>query len=203
MIQNLLTVRFANRIIENSWHSEGIESVKIFAKEDEGILDRGTYYDENGALRDVIQNHLLQMVSLIALDTPKSLNSADVKAEKIKVLQNISVDYNASLLGQYEGYGLEKNVKAGSTTETLAFIKLFVNTPLFQGVPFYLFAGKKLDEKLASIEITFKKTKLQLENKIGGEHDKLIIEISPDSRVKLVINGKEPGFEHKLDQVGT
>lgn len=202
MIQNLLTVRFANRIVESSWNRDDIEMIKIYAKEDEGILDRGAYYDDNGALRDVIQNHLLQIVSLIGVESPRSLKSDDVKEEKVKVLSNITVDYEASLLGQYEGYGREKYVKPGSTTETLAFIKLYVNTPLFQGVPFYLYTGKRLDEKRASVEIVFKKTKLQEEQKIKGDHDKLIIDISPESSVKLVINGKEPGFEHKLSQVG-
>ncbi|MGE4342417.1 MAG: glucose-6-phosphate dehydrogenase [Bacilli bacterium] len=202
MIQNLLTVRFANRIVESSWNNEDIEMVKIYAKEDESILDRGAYYDENGALRDVIQNHLLQIVSLIGVETPLSLKSEDIKAQKVKVLQNIRVDYEASLLGQYEGYSREKHVKSGSTTETLAFIKLYVDTPLFSGVPFYLYTGKMLDEKRASIEIVFKKTKLQEQQKIKGAADKLIIDISPESSVKLVINGKEPGFEHKLSQVG-
>lgn len=202
MIQNLLTVRFANRIVESSWNNEDIEMVKIYAKEDESILDRGAYYDENGALRDVIQNHLLQIVSLIGVETPLSLKSEDIKAQKVKVLQNIRVDYEASLLGQYEGYSREKHVKPGSTTETLAFIKLYVDTPLFSGVPFYLYTGKMLDEKRASIEIVFKKTKLQEQQKIKGAADKLIIDISPESSVKLIINGKEPGFEHKLSQVG-
>lgn len=202
MIQNLLTVRFANRIIESSWNKENIEMVKIYAKEEETILDRGAYYDENGALRDVIQNHLLQIVSLIGVETPKSLKSEDIKAEKVKVLQNISVDYKSSLLGQYEDYGFEKHVKNGSTTETLAFIKLYINTPLFAGVPFYLYTGKRLDEKRASIEIVFKETKLQVAGKIKGKKDKLVIDISPESSVKLLINGKEPGFEHKMSQVG-
>ncbi len=202
MIQNILTVRFANRLLSTNWNKDNIEMVKIYAKENEGILDRGAYYDENGALRDVVQNHLLQIVSLIGVEQPKSLKSDDVKSEKVKVLENISVDYAHSLLGQYQGYGLEKHVKSGSNTETLAFIKLFVNTPQFSGVPFYLFAGKKLDEKRASIEIVFKKTDLQDKRKIKGEHDKLIIDISPESSVRLVINGKEPGFEHKLSQVG-
>lgn len=202
MIQNLLTVRFANRILESTWNNQHIDIVKIYAKEDEGILDRGSYYDDNGALRDVMQNHLLQIVSLIALETPASLNSEDIKAEKVKVLEKIRVDYSSSLLGQYQDYQDEKNVKPGSETETMAFIKLYVDTPLFEGVPFYLFTGKKLDEKRASIEIRFKQTKLQQLNHIKGESDKLIIDISPESSVKLVINGKEPGFEHKLSQVG-
>lgn len=198
MIQNILTVRFANRLLETNWNRDNIEMVKIFVKEDEGILDRGAYYDENGALRDVVQNHLLQIVSLIGLETPKDLHNEAIKSLKVSVLDHVKVDYLASLVGQYRGYGNEKNVANNSQTETLAFIKLYVDTPLFSGVPFYLFTGKKLDEKRAYIEVVFKKTTLQNEGQVKGGNDKLIIDISPESSVRLVINGKEPGFEHKL-----
>ncbi|TVP84936.1 MAG: glucose-6-phosphate dehydrogenase [Acholeplasmataceae bacterium] len=201
MIQNIMMVRFANRIFEEIWHNRGIKSVKIIAKETEGVLGRGGYYDASGALRDMVQSHLLQMLSLIAMDVPLSYRSEDVKNEKVKVLEKLSFDKHALLVGQYEGYTSEANIPDTSRTETFVFLKTFVNTPRFKGVPFYLMTGKKLDEKASLITIEFEETNEQRKWNLPLSTNKLHIKIAPEDGVGLVLNSKVPGLRDNVEQV--
>ncbi|MCF7932051.1 MAG: glucose-6-phosphate dehydrogenase (NADP(+)), partial [Acholeplasmataceae bacterium] len=201
MIQNLLTVRFANRIFEDVWHNRTIKNVKIIVKETDGVLNRGAYYDDAGALSDMIQSHLLQMLSLVAMDTPMSYHSTDVKKEKIKVLEHIAFEPKQSLFGQYAGYIKEHDVAPESKTETFVFLKALVNTPRFKGVPFYLMTGKRLEVKQSMIIIEFEETNEQRKWKLPLSTNKLIIKIAPLDGVGLMLNSKVPGLKDAVHEV--
>lgn len=201
MIQNIMMVRFANRIFEEVWHNRTIKSVKIISKETDGILGRAGYYDQSGALRDMIQSHLLQMLSLIAMEVPLTYFSDDVKNEKVKVMSHLHFDHDSLILGQYDGYLNEKNIPNDSTTETFVFFKAYVNTPRFKGVPFYLMSGKKLDTKESLIIIEFEETSEQRKWQLPLSTNKLYIKIDPKDGVGLVLNSKVPGLTDNVEQV--
>ncbi len=201
MIQNIIMVRFANRIFEEIWHNRSIKNIKIFSKETDGILNRAGYYDQAGALKDMVQSHLLQMMSLIAMEVPMSYYSEDVKNEKVKVLNHLSFDKDSLIFAQYDGYLSEKNIPKDSTTETFVFLKLFVNTPRFKGVPFYLMTGKKLDKKESEIVIEFEETSEQRKWNLPLSTNKLRIKIAPLDGVGLVLNSKVPGLTGDVETV--
>ncbi len=201
MIQNIMMVRFANRIFEDVWHNRTIKNVKIIAKEDEGILGRAGYYDQSGALRDMVQSHLMQIMSLIAMDVPLSYFSEDVKDEKVKVLHHLSFDADSLILGQYQGYLDEKGIHEDSKTETFVFFKASVNTPRFKGVPFYLMTGKKLDKKESLIIVEFEETSEQRKWNLPLSTNKLYIKIAPVDGVGLVLNSKVPGLTDDVETV--
>lgn len=201
MIQNIMMVRFANRIFEDSWHNRTIKSVKIIAKETEGILGRAGYYDQSGALKDMVQSHLLQMLSLIAMEVPLTYHSDDVKNEKVKVLEHLKFDKDSLIFGQYEGYLDEKNIPEDSTTETFVFLKAYVQTPRFKGVPFYLMSGKKLDQKESLIIIEFEETSEQRKWNLPLSTNKLYIKIAPLDGVGLILNSKVPGLRDDVEEV--
>jgi len=201
MIQNIMMVRFANRIFEEVWHNRTIKSVKIISKETDGILGRAGYYDQSGALRDMIQSHLIQMLSLIAMEVPLTYFSDDVKDEKVKVMSHLHFDHDSLILGQYEGYLNEKNIPSDSATETFVFFKAYVNTPRFKGVPFYLMSGKKLDIKESLIIIEFEETSEQRKWELPLSTNKLYIKIDPKDGVGLVLNSKVPGLTDNVEQV--
>ena len=201
MIQNIMMVRFANRIFEQIWDNRSIKNVKIIAKETDGILSRAGYYDQSGALKDMVQSHLLQMLSLIAMEVPLSYHSEDVKNEKVKVLQSLSFDKESLIFGQYEGYHQEKNIDHQSQTETFVFLKTFVQTPRFKGVPFYLMTGKKLNQKESLIVIEFEETSEQRKWNLPLKTNKLYIKIAPLDGVGLVLNSKVPGLYDDVEEV--
>lgn len=201
MIQNIMMVRFANRIFEEIWHNRSIKSVKIIAKETDGILGRAGYYDHSGALKDMVQSHLLQMLSLIAMEVPMSYFSDDVKNEKVKVLEHLSFDKDSMIFAQYEGYHQEKNIPQDSTTETFVFLKTYVQTPRFKGVPFYLMTGKKLDQKESLIIIEFEETSEQRKWNLPLSTNKLYIKIAPQDGVGLILNSKVPGLRDDVEEV--
>jgi glucose-6-phosphate 1-dehydrogenase len=201
MIQNIMMVRFANRIFEEIWHNRSIKNVKIIAKETDGILGRAGYYDTSGALKDMVQSHLLQMLSLVAMEVPMSYFSDDVKNEKVKVLSNVSFDKESLIFGQYDGYLSEKNIPETSTTETFVCLKAFVNTPRFKGVPFYLYTGKKLDRKESMIIIEFEETNEQRKWNLPLSTNKLHIKIDPLDGVGLILNSKVPGLRDNVQEV--
>ena len=201
MIQNIMMVRFANRIFEEIWHNRSIKSVKIIARETDGILGRAGYYDTSGALKDMVQSHLLQMLSMIAMEVPLSYHSDDVKDEKVKVLKHLSFEKDSLIFAQYDGYLEEKNISEGSKTETFVFLKAFVNTPRFKGVPFYLMTGKKLDKKESVIIIEFEETSEQRKWNLPLSTNKLYIKIAPLDGVGLVLNSKVPGLRDDVETV--
>lgn len=201
MIQNIMTVRFANRIFDDIWDNKSIQSVKIFVKEEEGILNRAGYYDTSGALKDMVQSHLLQILSLIAMDPPFNYQSDFIKDEKVKVLRALSLDESSVVFGQYKGYLDELNIPKDSKTETFVYLKAFVNTPRFRGVPFEILTGKKLSKKESFIEIIFRPTQELTKWQLPVLSNKLTIHIQPNDGVELSINSKEPGLKENLNVV--
>lgn len=200
MIQNILIVRFANRIFEHSWNNDSIDSVWIIAKETEGVMSRGNYYDSIGALKDMLQSHLLQMASLIAMDRPSSYHSDDIKDKKVAILQQFKIVPKDIILGQYKGYIEEENIPKDSNTETFVFAEASINNDQWRGVPFYFMTGKKLDEKRSEIIVNFKQTD-EMSDLWPDQHksnNQLRIEVAPDEGVMFQFNVKEPGLSRQI-----
>ena len=200
MIQNILVVRFGNRIFEHTWNQSMIRSVVILAKETESVLQRGGYYDSIGAIKDMLQSHLLQMASLIAMSKPTSFTSEDIKNAKIKVLERLQIEPDSIVRGQYNGYRDAEKVSDDSDTETFVFCTAYIDTDKWRGVPFHFVTGKSLDEKRSEIIIHFKDDdSLQaLAKDALPNQNKLIIKVSPEDGVEFRFNVKQPGLEHHI-----
>ncbi len=204
MIQNIMMLRFSNMIYEASWNCDYIDHVQINVAESVGVYERAGYYDQSGAIRDMIQSHLLQMLTLIAM-TPKGyLDDEDIFKGKTEVLKALSiVDAKKDIvIGQYvsadgmQGYREEKGVRPDSCIETFAALKVKVDLPRWQGVDFYLRTGKRLSEKKSEIVIVYKEIG---ENIIPAcPTNVLIIEIYPREGMRLKFNMKMPGTTHEI-----
>jgi glucose-6-phosphate 1-dehydrogenase len=194
-VQNLMVARFANSIFEPLWNKEYIDHVEISALEKDTAKSRAQFYDDTGALKDFVQNHLLQMLSLIAMDEPKELTTEYIRDEKFKILNSL-IAFNADSVlknivkGQYLGYA--KDIGKESETETYVAVKAFLNTPRWSGVPFYLRTGKALKNKVGEVSIHFKEPVRCLFQGCGA--NVLTFRIQPDESVHLQINNKIPGF---------
>lgn len=213
-VQNILSFRFANGIFEPTWNRELIDHVQISLAEPDGVGKRGEFYDGVGALRDVVQNHMLEMLALVAMDQPKAFDAQSIRDEKVRVLQGVYPAPDAvAVRGQYEGYTKESSVNAKSTTETFVALKLLLDTPRWKGVPFYLRTGKHLPEKVTEISIHYKKPAVcRLDPKdprsqicLFPEPDVmrnvLAIRIEPDEGIAFRVMAKKPGFTMKLAPV--
>lgn len=161
-VQNLLAFRFGNSLFETSWNRHGVRSIEITFEEDLGIGGRAGYFDQAGMIRDVIQNHLLQVLSIVAMDSPVRLDERSIRDEKVKLLRAIpALGPDDVVTGQYRaaqgevGYLDEERVPADSTTETYAALRLAIDNWRWKGVPFYLRAGKRLQERLTRISVNF------------------------------------------------
>lgn len=198
LVGNIALMRFTNRVFEPLWNNKHIDSVQIIISEDMGIEGRGAFYDSCGALKDVVQNHMLQIVSLIAMEAPERLTADYIRDAKAQILKKIKVE--SVVLGQYEGYRNEKDVKPDSTTETFAALKLSINNKRWKGVPFYLKTGKNLGAKDASIHINFKIAKCLLDF-CPTDSNYLTIRIHPDPGFFLGLNMKEAGVANQIAPV--
>lgn len=202
MLQNIMVIRFANALFEPLWGNKYIEQVQITASETIGVESRGEYYDHSGAMRDMAQSHLLQLLCLIAMEQPESLEPNAIKNEKIKVMNALQVYKEneidqAVIRGQYQGYRQEPKVKPDSFTETYVAFKTYVNNPRWEGVPFYIRTGKKLATKATEIIIEFKKQAKPLyQDKLTPNY--LVIKIQPEEGIFFQFNAKEPGAIQKI-----
>ncbi|XP_041988423.1 glucose-6-phosphate 1-dehydrogenase [Aricia agestis] len=209
MVQNLMTIRFANQIFSPSWNRENIASVLISFKEPFGTEGRGGYFDDFGIIRDVMQNHLLQILSLVAMEKPVTLNPNDIRDEKVKVLRHIKpIDINNILVGQYignpNGQGEEKlgylddqTVPKNSITPTYALAAMYINNSRWEGVPFILRCGKALNERKAEVRIQYK----DVPGDIFEGHTKrneLVIRVQPGEALYLKMMSKSPGMKFDL-----
>jgi len=217
-VQNVLVTRFANGIFEPLWNRNYIRCVEITSAESIGVEERGGYYDSSGALRDMVQNHLLQMVGLTAMEPPSSLESNSVRNEVLKVLQSLQPVREDEVprmvvRGQYTGstirgvcvpgYRYENGVAKDSRTETYVAIKFFINNWRWGGVPFYIRTGKRLPTRVTEIVIHFKRTPHHLFLRDGGSlnSNQLIIRIQPDEGILLKFDMKEPGSGFNVKNV--
>lgn len=207
-VQNIIAFRFANGIFDPVWNKNYIDNVQITLAESGGIGTRGGFYDGVGNLRDVGQNHLLQLLAAVAMEQPASFSKEglrDARAKAMKAIRPIKPSDVPKFVvrGQYRGYKEEKNVAPASTTETFAAMKLFVDTPRFVGVPFYLRAGKKMAKDDVSISIVFIQTCHLLFKEYGcpEEGNILKIRIQPDEGITMRVIAKKPGSKVSLGTV--
>jgi len=217
-VQNLLVTRFANGLFEPLWNRNYIDRIEITSSENIGVEDRGGYYDNSGALRDMVQNHLLQMVGLTAMEPPSSLDSNAIRNEVLKVFQSLQPikeedvpkqvirgQYTGSLIrGEcVTGYRYEKGVPNDSRTETYVAIRFFINNWRWGGVPFYIRTGKRLPTRVTEIVIHFKPTPHHLFRRDSGKisANQLIIRIQPDEGILLKFDMKEPGAGFNVKNV--
>jgi glucose-6-phosphate 1-dehydrogenase len=217
-VQNLLVTRFANGMFEPLWNRNYIDRIEITSAESIGVEERGGYYDTSGALRDMVQNHLLQMVGLTAMEPPSSLDANAIRNEVLKVFQSLQPltedDVTDQVIrGQYtgsmirgvcvNGYRYEKGVASDSRTETYVAIKFYINNWRWGGVPFYIRTGKRLPTRVTEIVIHFKQTPHHLFRRESGKlsANQLIIRIQPDEGILLKFDMKEPGAGFNVKNV--
>lgn len=217
MVQNILALRFGNRIFESLWSNQYIANIQITFAESIGVEDRGGYYDESGALKDMIQNHVLQVVSLLAMEPPTHLTEQNLREEKIKALKSVRLyqgtealrnfvrgQYVANTIGDehYKGYRQETNVNPRSYTETFVAGRLLIDNFRWSGVPFYVRSGKRLSEKGTQINIIFKPLPINVfQNQELLAPNVLTIYIQPTEGFSLTLNGKEIGTDFGLTPV--
>lgn len=210
-VQNLLVLRFANTVFEPLWTSRTVSRVTICWKEDIGIEGRGGYFDGYGILRDVMQNHLLQVLSLVAMEPPASADAARVGDAKVAVLRAVPpLSLDDVVLGQYRGtvrggmripgYTEDPSVPPASLTPTYAAVRLRVNTPRWQDVPFVMTAGKGLDRRVSEVTVWFREPVRGIfaGGAAGLPPNHLVIRLQPDEAIELGIVNKKPGLQLEL-----
>jgi glucose-6-phosphate 1-dehydrogenase len=205
-VQNLMALRFANMLFEPLWNANAIEHVQITVSETVGLEGRAGFYDDMGALRDMVQNHMLQLLALTAMEPPASLDATAIRDEKVKVLRALRpVAEGDVVTGKYtEGAvqgdavkSYESDLGKASDTETFVAIKAYVDNWRWQGVPFFLRTGKRLPERRSEIVIQFKPVPHNVFRDRGGklEANTLIIRLQPEEYVRLLVMAKEPGLD--------
>ncbi|MGL4224383.1 MAG: glucose-6-phosphate dehydrogenase [Vibrio sp.] len=214
-VQNLLVFRFANGMFEPLWNRNFIDYVEITGAEFLGVEERGGYYDGSGAVRDMFQNHLLQVLAMVSMEPPAAINADSIRDEVNKVLQSLlplseSDLRNNLVLGQYTesavrgqflpSYRNEPGVAADSRTETYVALKMFINNWRWNGVPFYVRSGKRLPTRVTEVVIHFKRTPHPVFGQNAPEN-KLIIRIQPDEGILMSFGLKEPGAGFKAKEV--
>ncbi len=202
-VRNILIFRFANSIFEPIWNRNYIDNIQITAAETIGVEQRGRFYEETGVVRDMIQNHVLQVLSLIAMEPPIAGDSESIRDKKYELFRSIAPIYESDFVfGQYEGYRNEQDVAEDSVTPTYVAIKLNINNWRWFGVPIYVRSGKKLARKLTDVIIEFKKIPLCLfsDEQVCAQikSNILIIRIQPEEGFRLTVSTKVPGKENEI-----
>jgi len=218
-VQNIMAFRFANSIMEPLWNRNYIEHVQISVTEQLGVEERGDYYDGAGAMRDMMQNHLLQLLCLVAMESPVNFSADEVRNRKVDVLRAMrrfgpEDVRNSAVRGQYAsgwmqgkevpGYRDEPKVSKESNTETFAAVKFFIDNWRWQGIPFYLRTGKRLHQSASTITIQFKDVPhlvFPAEATESWQQNRLIISIQPEMSIRLQVQAKRPGIDMILNAV--
>jgi glucose-6-phosphate 1-dehydrogenase len=218
-VQNLMVMRFANSIFEPIWNYKYIDHVQITVSETLGVGSRGGYYDRSGATRDMVQNHIFQLMALIAMEPPVSLDATSIRDEKVKVYKSVrpvpaSRADSVTVRGQYtagefagqktQGYRKEKDVAPTSKTETFVAMKLFIDNWRWSGMPFYLRTGKFLPEKLSEVAVRFHhppNTLFQKATDVPIYPNDLVIRVQPEEGISWRLNGKVPGGQMNIKPV--
>lgn len=218
MVQNLLALRFANSFLEPLWNRKWIQDVQISISEQVGVESRGEFYDQTGAMRDMIQNHLLQLVSIVAMEPPVNADPDSIRDEKVKALRALhkftpEEVSKKTVRGQYRagavdgkavpGYQTEPGVPTASRTETFVAIRAEIDNWRWAGVPFYLRTGKRMATRSAEITINFKPIPYSIFGNGQGpmRSNRLVISLQPEESVKLFMKAKEPGEGIRLSEV--
>lgn len=205
-VQNILALRFANMMFEPLWNAGGIDHVQITVSEVVGLEGRHGFYDDTGALRDMVQNHMLQLLAITAMEPPANYDATAIRDEKVKVLRSLrKLDPSEVVTGQYDAGAVngtavasyESDFNGQSKTETFVALKAHVDNWRWQGVPFYLRTGKRLAERRSEVVIQFKEVPHSIFGERSGKPiaNRLVIRLQPEEYVRLQVMAKEPGLD--------
>lgn len=207
-VQNIFAFRFANEIFEPVWNNKYIDHVQITTAEHIGVEKRGEFYDTTGALRDIVQNHLIQLMTLVTMEEPETFDAKTITQKKLEIINKIKKlslqeIENSTVRGQYEGYLQEEKINPTSQTESYALVKLAIENERWQGVPFYLRTGKKLMGKVTSIIIQFKEKDHKLFENFWETPlpNHITIQIQPNEGIGIRLAAKKPGLDTALEPV--
>ena len=218
-VQNLFVFRFANAILEPLWNRNYIDHVQIFAAETLGVEYRAPYYEKSGALRDMIQSHLMQVMTLVAMEPPVDFSADDIRDEKVKVLRavrpisqdmvdchTLAAQYGSGLTSsddEIAGYKSEPGVAADSVTETFAAVKFYIDNWRWRGVPFIVWSGKRMQEKMSEVVIRFREPPHNFFAEQGAftKPNSLVFRLQPDEGMFLHMNAKEPGLTMDMQRM--
>ena len=211
LVQNILFLRFANEIFSCGWHRDAIDSIQITVSEALGVEERASYYDKSGAIRDMLQNHLLQLLCFIAMEPPASGYGNAVRDEALQVVSALKAPTPDDIVtGQYtqsgstdgslKGYRQEPGIGQDSLTETYVAVRAFIETPRWHGTPFYLRTGKRLDKRYAEIKVVFKEQELEGLATLDTPNI-IIIRIQPDEGIAIAFNVRKPGESYTSETV--
>jgi glucose-6-phosphate 1-dehydrogenase len=214
LIENLTVLRFSNLLFQQCWNRQFIRNVQIIFSENFGTEGRGGYFDHYGIIRDIMQNHLLQVMALFAMEQPVSLEAEDIRNEKVKLLRSIRpISIDDVVIGQYKGHETngkkypsyldDSTVPKGSLCPTFAAMAFFIDNARWDGVPFLMKAGKALDKRYAEIRIQFRHVPGNPYHAQGSSDqltNELVIRIQPDEAIYMTINNKVPGLGLRLDR---